>query len=122
MPRGDRTGPMGAGPRSGRSAGFCSGFDRPGYANAEIPGGARMGMAFRQRGWSGGSAAGGRGRRHRYFATGGPGRMYLGAYPAPAQPFDPELEKASLKNRSRALQSELDAIKKRLEEIEPQEE
>lgn len=81
-----------------------------------------MGMAFRQRGWSGGSAAGGRGRRHRYFATGGPGRMYLGAYPAPAQPFDPELEKASLKNRSRALQSELDAIKKRLEEIEPQEE
>lgn len=122
MPRGDRTGPMGAGPRSGRRAGFCSGFDRPGYANAEIPGGAPMEMAFRQRGWSGGPAAGGRGWRHRCFATGRPGGMSFGAYPAPVQPLNPASEKASLKNRSRALQSELDAIKKRLEEIEPQEE
>ena len=120
MPRGNRTGPTGAGPRSGRGAGFCAGFDRPGYANAEIPGGAPMGMAFRQRGWSGGSAAGGRGRRRRYFAAGQPGRGYLGAYPAPAQPFNPELEEESLRIRSQALQSELEAIKKRLEEIEPQ--
>ncbi len=31
MPTGDRTGPMGQGPRTGRARGFCSGFDAPGY-------------------------------------------------------------------------------------------
>ena len=34
MPRGDRTGPNGMGPMTGRAAGFCSGYDRPGYMNA----------------------------------------------------------------------------------------
>ena len=33
MPRGDRTGPMGAGPMTGRAAGFCAGNTAPGYAN-----------------------------------------------------------------------------------------
>ncbi len=33
MPRGDGTGPMGWGPGSGRGAGFCAGFNRPGFAN-----------------------------------------------------------------------------------------
>jgi hypothetical protein len=33
MPRGDRTGPMGMGARTGRKAGYCSGFGVPGYAN-----------------------------------------------------------------------------------------
>lgn len=33
MPGGDGTGPMGWGPRSGRAAGYCSGYSRPGYAN-----------------------------------------------------------------------------------------
>ena len=31
MSQGDRTGPMGQGPRSGRALGFCSGSDTPGY-------------------------------------------------------------------------------------------
>ena len=31
MPRGDRTGPAGAGPMSGRSAGFCAGFNTAGF-------------------------------------------------------------------------------------------
>jgi len=31
MPQGDRTGPMGQGPRTGRSSGFCSGYNTPGY-------------------------------------------------------------------------------------------
>ncbi len=31
MPQGDRTGPMGQGSRTGRSLGFCSGHDTPGY-------------------------------------------------------------------------------------------
>lgn len=37
MPGGDGTGPLGFGPRSGRAAGFCSGYGRPGYANP-LPG------------------------------------------------------------------------------------
>jgi hypothetical protein len=31
MPSGDRTGPEGMGPRTGRAFGYCSGFDTPGY-------------------------------------------------------------------------------------------
>ncbi len=33
MPWGDRTGPWGFGPRTGRAAGFCSGFGMPGFMN-----------------------------------------------------------------------------------------
>ncbi|MFP3908518.1 MAG: DUF5320 domain-containing protein [Archaeoglobaceae archaeon] len=33
MPGGDRTGPRGEGPRTGRRAGLCSGYKMPGYAN-----------------------------------------------------------------------------------------
>lgn len=31
MSQGDRTGPMGQGPGTGRNLGFCSGYDSPGY-------------------------------------------------------------------------------------------
>jgi len=31
MPHGDRTGPLGQGPRTGRGAGYCSGNTKPGY-------------------------------------------------------------------------------------------
>lgn len=37
MPGGDGTGPWGRGPRSGKGAGYCSGYHRPGYA-APFPG------------------------------------------------------------------------------------
>ncbi|HHY81012.1 MAG TPA: DUF5320 domain-containing protein, partial [Thermoanaerobacter sp.] len=30
MPRGDGTGPMGLGPRTGRGLGYCSGYNVPG--------------------------------------------------------------------------------------------
>ncbi|MBN1540207.1 MAG: DUF5320 domain-containing protein [Candidatus Thermoplasmatota archaeon] len=33
MPRGDRTGPWGQGPLTGRGAGYCSGSGAPGYRN-----------------------------------------------------------------------------------------
>jgi len=38
MPFGDRTGPAGMGPMTGRAAGFCAGYPAPGYRN---PGGIR---------------------------------------------------------------------------------
>ena len=34
MPFGDGTGPMGMGPITGRGAGYCAGFNMPGYANS----------------------------------------------------------------------------------------
>jgi len=33
MPSGDRTGPMGMGPMTGRGAGICTGYPTAGYAN-----------------------------------------------------------------------------------------
>jgi len=33
MPGGDRTGPLGAGPRTGRMAGYCAKTGIPGFAN-----------------------------------------------------------------------------------------
>jgi len=33
MPRGNRTGPAGMGPMTGRAAGYCAGYPVPGYMN-----------------------------------------------------------------------------------------
>ena len=41
MPFGDRTGPLGQGPMTGRGAGYCAGYETPGYAN---PGGFGFGF------------------------------------------------------------------------------
>jgi len=66
MPRGDGTGPWGAGPMTGRAMGQCAGYDTPGFATAPGWGGGRRGMGGgRGAGWPGG-----RGYRNRYYATG----------------------------------------------------
>jgi len=44
MPRGNGTGPGGMGPMTGRSAGFCAGFDAPGYASGRLGAGFRRGF------------------------------------------------------------------------------
>lgn len=51
MPRGDRTGPAGAGPMSGRGAGFCAGFDTAGFqtAGGGFGRGCGRGFGFRNR-------------------------------------------------------------------------
>lgn len=116
MPGGDRTGPMGMGPMTGRAAGYCAGSGEAGYA---VPIARRgFGMGFgRGRGW-----------RHMYYATGAPAWMrsgpyggpYGGAYPYPP-PYhrpDPQMEKRDLQSQAAALRSELDAIEKRIAEIE----
>ncbi|MBR9681313.1 MAG: DUF5320 domain-containing protein [Candidatus Altiarchaeota archaeon] len=35
MPNGDKTGPMGKGPKTGRAKGFCAGGDKPGCQSSE---------------------------------------------------------------------------------------
>ena len=37
MPKGDKTGPEGKGPRTGRGLGLCSGNEKVGYLNESIP-------------------------------------------------------------------------------------
>jgi hypothetical protein len=118
MPRGDRTGPAGAGPRSGRAAGYCTGNDMPGFANPG-PGrgfGRGWGRGFGC-GWGRGFGGGGWGWRHWFNASWLPGWMRFGGYTGGA-PSDPVVEKKALKDQADFLQSELESIKKRLSEIE----
>ncbi|MCD6091426.1 MAG: DUF5320 domain-containing protein [Bacteroidales bacterium] len=54
MPRGDRTGPNGAGAMSGRRMGFCVGNNVPGFQNYETDFPGRGAYGFQHRfGWGG---------------------------------------------------------------------
>jgi len=117
MPGGDGTGPVGAGPMTGRAAGFCAGYGVPGYAN---PVGGR-GRGF----WGGGRGRGGGWGRGRGFGAGF-GQFgsapAVGAYPAypaygPAAPTR-ELELESLKQQAAHFQGALEDINKRIGELE----
>lgn len=93
MPRGDGTGPMGSGPRFGKGAGFCAGDPRPDNVN-QMPGrGFGRGLG-RRRGFGGGMGRGRQGRKD---------------------------ERLSLESHRETLQSELDVINKKLEELAAQE-
>jgi hypothetical protein len=46
MPRGDKTGPDGKGPKTGRGVGFCSGGEQPGFKNAGDGRGMGRGRGF----------------------------------------------------------------------------
>lgn len=103
MPGGDRTGPAGTGPRTGRGAGYCGGSDMPGYANS--PG--RFGPV---RGFRGGD----RGWRRRFHAT-GPARWAGGV--SGSALVAAEDEATALKDRADRLRSQLDATEARLGHI-----
>jgi hypothetical protein len=92
---------------TGRAAGNCAGFGMPGYTNNAVG----RGVGFGGRG-------GGFRRRNRFFATGVPGRAGFGNFVAPFQKADPEMEKQALHYHAEALQVEMDAIKKRLDELD----
>ncbi len=105
MPRGDRTGPMGLGPRTGRAAGYCSGYSTPGFMNP-MPGfgrGLGFGRGFR-RGFAGVEPAYGFRPTYGY-----------GTRQAPVQPTN---EKQLLKEDLEALKQEKNAIEQELKEIE----
>ncbi len=52
MPWGDRTGPLGQGPKTGRGLGFCAGYDSPGYTKGTPAGrGYGFGRGWFGRGW-----------------------------------------------------------------------
>lgn len=121
MPRGDGTGPAGMGAMTGRAAGLCAGYGMPGYANP-IPG-RGFGMGFgRGRGFRGRGFGFGPGWGNRFYAFGRPGWGFPGAgpygYPAPYGNPDPGTERQALKDQAEMLQSELEAIRNRLDELE----
>jgi len=113
MPRGDRTGPWGRGPMTGRGAGYCAGYDIPGFANP-VPGyGRRFGGGFG--GWGGGRGWG-RGRGYRFYGAGYPASGYPG-YPPPTS----EQELGGLKDEAEWLKGQLEAINRRIDELEQKE-
>ena len=111
MPRGDRTGPMGMGPMSGRGAGFCAGYDAPGYAYPGYP------MRRMRRAWRGRGGFGGRGMHGRHY--GGWGPMDFVAYEVP-YPADMTAEEKTdmLSTREAWLQEQLDEVRKDLENLQ----
>ncbi len=95
MPWGDRTGPLGYGPRTGRGLGYCSGNTVPGY----MVGGRGLGFG---RGY---------GRGYGFRGAGWGFRGYYAPYP-----ISPENEKRYLEDQKRWLEEELDYINKRISE------
>jgi len=120
MPGGDKTGPVGSGPMTGRAAGYCSGNSAPGYANL---------------GYGRGFCRGGRGySRGRVRGFGRRGYGYPQVIFAPAinpqtnvpitQPQLPEQEVTALENYQKNLaaekadlEQELEGVKARLAEL-----
>ena len=90
MPRGDRTGPMGAGPMTGRAAGFCAGNTAPGYANFGGGGGRGFGRGF-GRGWG---------------------------WPVAGAPPTGDQELAVLKQQAQQLKADMELIQSRIQELE----
>ncbi len=95
MPNGNGMGPAGAGPMTGRAAGFCAGNGAPGR----------------------GGCGGGRGFRSGFFATGLPGWARFGGAAAAGPLPD---ERQTLHARADALQAQLDAVRRRMEVLEKQ--
>jgi hypothetical protein len=118
MPRGDKTGPWGAGPMTGRAAGYCAGYPVPGYMNPTGGYGWGRGRG-RGRGWGRGF---GRGR----YAYPPPAAqpIYPQAYPPAAQPQSAEQEVVALENYQKQLEvekvdleQEMGGVKARIEEL-----
>jgi hypothetical protein len=119
MPRGDRTGPWGAGPMTGRAAGYCAGYPVPGFMNP----GRGYGRGF-GRGWGRGF---GRGFGRGWYVYPPPAlgqAAYPQVYPPVTQPQSPKQEVAALENYQKELvaekadlEKEMDDIKARIEEL-----
>ena len=108
MPGGDKTGPAGQGPMTGRSAGYCAGFGMPGYANYGYGYGRGFGMGFVR--------GGGRGWRNRFCATGLPG-WFRGRSFGPVRAADYD-ELQMLKAQSQQMQIDLEEINQRIEQLQ----
>jgi len=114
MPGGDRTGPMGQGPMTGRALGYCAGNNMPGYANSWPRGGFGRGFG---RGFGGGWGRGfGRGRGM------GWGRGFMpGYYPLQSPVYQPPSREGELKmlqDELKYAEEDMKAMRERIAELE----
>jgi len=130
VPRGDRTGPWGLGPMTGRAAGYCAGYPVPGYMNP-IPGyGRGWGRGFGRGRGRGFGRGWGRCPPYYPYAYTMPGQIppqqypYTPytypppAYPPAASPQSPEQEVGALENYKKELETERADLEKEMNEIE----
>ena len=122
MPGGDATGPAGAGPRTGRRAGYCSGYNAPGFMNTGFGRGRGFGPGFRR----GFGRCFGRGFG-RCFGWGfQQAEPFYPAYPEQGSPQPTkeqekqmlEQEANNIEEEEKALKQEKEELNKRLRELE----
>ncbi len=105
MPGFDRSGPTGAGPMTGGGRGRCGGaYDQ---AAGGYGAGYGRGMGFRR--------GNGRGRG---FGFAGRGRYPMAGAYGPGYPAAPADEMTMLKEEARAMQASLEAVQKRISDLE----
>jgi hypothetical protein len=110
MPGGDRIGPLGEGPMTGKGLGYCGGFDAPGYAYMQ---------PFLGRGRGFGRGRGRGMRRGMGFGL----RWGAPVYPYPytyATPYTGENEAEILRQQAKNLEDTLEQINQRLSQVEEQ--
>ncbi len=130
MPGGDRRGPAGMGPMTGRAAGYCAGYSVPGFVNPVygVGWGYGRGGGF-GRGW--GFGGGGHGWRNMFYATGltgwqrsgypyygGAAYGYAPYYPPSVPGYSRESELTALKGQAEYMEDTLEGINKRIKELE----
>lgn len=98
MPGGDRTGPNGLGPMSGKRMGLCAGYTRPGFYSYGF--GRGVGRGFGRRNWP-------RGRRF---------WLRQDFYNPPVE-INQEDEKTYLENIAQNLEEELKIVKEKLKDL-----
>lgn len=103
MARGDKTGPMGQGPMTGRSLGYCAGYESSGFTRG-FGGGRGQGRGF---------GGGGRGRGMAY----GRGFGFNAGYTnAPQANSNDEI--LNLKAQAESLKKAQEEIERRLKDLE----
>ena len=102
MPFGDKTGPQGQGPRTGRGLGFCAGYETPGSMNTAVGFGRGRG------------GRGGRGGGNRFRAQG----VTPIATPATVAHAGGQPEVAELKTTLNSLLTAVNQIQQRLDGLE----
>jgi hypothetical protein len=119
MPNGDRRGPEGMGPMTGRGAGFCNGANAPGFRNNGIAGGYGQGMGAGRgfgREFHGVPLGAGYGRGRGF------GRGIQSPYISQNNPsYSKESEKEYIENEVSFLKEQLNALEGRLADMQEDE-
>lgn len=116
MPGGNRTGPSGLGPRTGRAAGYCGGYPMPGFANP-TPGfgrgfgsGRGRGRGFRRWCWAYPSAY-----PYAYVPT---YTHTARTYPTAPSPQSPENELVTLEEYKKETEAEKNSIEQEVSDLD----